>query len=277
MMQDFLNETNYGEESSRIPSNLELITVYTYGQYFLIEAHPSVAKIRKSLLIDRKTLQIKECGRGEAVAEGYQEKAKFSAFMGLLTILNETYLFLVSTCEKVCAIQAQDIFEVRTVTLILCSEEAHGELRTQVDNYAVYLRDYLLKEGYYFSYDYDLSLSREAYAKGYSTRGPFQWNLNMSKRILQLQDQGWFIGLMQGSIRAFQVFLQGRKVEYILLTRRSWIQGGTRYNARGVDTKGHVANFCETEQLVVVGGYLFSHLQVRGSVPAFWKQSGIYA
>lgn len=66
----------------------------------------------------------------------------------------------------------------------------------------------------------------------------------MSQKILQLQDKGWFIGLMQGSIRSFKVFLQGRKIEYILLTRRSWIQGGTRYNARGVDTSGYVANFC---------------------------------
>ena len=53
--------------------------------------------------------------------------------------------------------------------------------------------------------------------------------------------------------------------------------GGTRYNSRGIDSKGKTANFCETEQIIILGGYLFSHVGIRGSVPAFWKQSGIYA
>lgn len=92
----------------------------------------------------------------------------------------------------------------------------------------------MLKEGYYFSYDYDLSLNRQAYAKGYPTRGCYHWNFNLSSQLALLQDKGWMIGLMQGSIKYFKVFLEGRKVEYILLTRRSWKIGGTRYNARGI-------------------------------------------
>jgi len=31
----------------------------------------------------------------------------------------------------------------------------------------------------------------------------------MSRKLLQLQDKGWFIGLMQGSVKYFKVFLQG--------------------------------------------------------------------
>lgn len=86
------------------------------------------------------------------------------------------------------------------------------ELKTQIENYATYLKNYLLKEGYYFSYEYDLSLSRQAFARGYPTRGSFHWNLNMCQKILQLQNKGWFVGLMQGSVKYFKVFLQGRKV-----------------------------------------------------------------
>lgn len=63
----------------------------------------------------------------------------------------------------------------------------------------------------------------------------------------------------------------------MLLTRRSWTKGGTRYNSRGLDLKGNVANFCETEQLVFINDICFSHLQIRGSVPVFWKQTGLYA
>lgn len=133
---------------------------------------------------------------------------------------------------------------MREVGIVGCHEEENTELKTQIENYLLYLKNYLIKEGYYFSYDYDLSLSRQAYAKGYPTRGKYHWNLNMSRKLLQLQDKGWFIGLMQGSVKYFKVFLQGKKLEYYLITRRSWKVGGTRYNSRGIDSKGHVANFC---------------------------------
>ena len=52
---------------------------------------------------------------------------------------------------------------------------------------------------------------------------------------------------------------------------------GTRFNKRGIDDEGNVANFVETEQLFYYFGYCFSFVQVRGSVPLFFKQSGIKA
>lgn len=36
----------------------------------------------------------------------------------------------------------------------------------------------------------------------------------------------------------------------LLIARRRWAMGGTRYNARGIDEKGNCANFVETEQLI---------------------------
>jgi hypothetical protein len=54
-------------------------------------------------------------------------------------------------------------------------------------------------------------------------------------------------------------------------TRRA----GTRYNTRGIDDEGAVANFVETELLYTDSSSLLSFLQVRGSVPTFWDQPGI--
>lgn len=39
-------------------ANLELVTLYTYKNYFLLEAHPSVTRVRTNLLIERKSLKI---------------------------------------------------------------------------------------------------------------------------------------------------------------------------------------------------------------------------
>ncbi|PFH62552.1 hypothetical protein XA68_13134 [Ophiocordyceps unilateralis] len=59
-----------------------------------------------------------------------------------------------------------------------------------------------------------------------------------------------------------------------LISRLSCRRAGTRFNARGIDDDGHVANFVETETTFwSPGGPLFSYAQVRGSVPVFWEQA----
>lgn len=61
-----------------------------------------------------------------------------------------------------------------------------------------------------------------------------------------------------------------------LISRRSRYRAGTRYFRRGVDSEGHVANFNETEQIVLVGGddsgTQLSFVQIRGSIPVYWAE-----
>jgi hypothetical protein len=47
---------------------------------------------------------------------------------------------------------------------------------------------------------------------------------------------------------------------------------GTRFNARGIDQEGNAANFVETELILEHRGALYSHVQVRGSLPVLWHQ-----
>lgn len=59
-----------------------------------------------------------------------------------------------------------------------------------------------------------------------------------------------------------------------VISRLSCRRAGTRFNARGIDDDGNVANFVETETIYwSPSGVLFSYAQVRGSVPVFWEQS----
>jgi synaptojanin len=58
-----------------------------------------------------------------------------------------------------------------------------------------------------------------------------------------------------------------------VISRLSCRRAGTRFNARGIDDDGNVANFVETETIYwSPSGTLFSYAQVRGSVPIFWEQ-----
>lgn len=58
-----------------------------------------------------------------------------------------------------------------------------------------------------------------------------------------------------------------------LISRLSCRRAGTRFNARGIDDDGNVANFVETETIFCTDTMCFSYIQVRGSVPMFWEQS----
>ena len=70
-------------------------------------------------------------------------------------------------------------------------------------------------------------------------------------------------------------------MQFCLISRRSRFRAGTRFFRRGADSEGHVANFNETEQVVLlhkpggrsaeVGTHL-SFVQIRGSVPLFWAE-----
>ena len=66
----------------------------------------------------------------------------------------------------------------------------------------------------------------------------------------------------------------GRPSAITLISRLSCRRAGTRFNARGIDDDGNVANYVETETILCAPtGLCFSYVQMRGSVPMFWEQS----
>ena len=60
-----------------------------------------------------------------------------------------------------------------------------------------------------------------------------------------------------------------------LISRLSCRRAGTRFNARGIDDEGYVANFVQIETILATTEWVFSYTQIRGSVPIFWEQSGL--
>jgi len=56
--------------------------------------------------------------------------------------------------------------------------------------------------------------------------------------------------------------INNKPVDYILISRRCVFRAGTRFNVRGVDSEGQVANFVETEQIIIYNGTACSFVQV---------------
>jgi len=66
-------------------------------------------------------------------------------------------------------------------------------------------------------------------------------------------------------------FVEDVKFTLLFVSRRSRYRQGCRFTKRGVDEQGHVANFAETEQILIYAdGSISSYVEVRGSIPVKW-------
>ena len=75
------------------------------------------------------------------------------------------------------------------------------------------------------------------------------------------------------SVRAAIILNITYMLPLISISRRSSKRAGTRFFRRGCDFQGNVANYVETEQIIEHHESLTSFVQIRGSMPFFWKQS----
>jgi hypothetical protein len=106
--------------------------------------------------------------------------------------------------------------------------------------------------------------------------GRYFWNLNLYRDFIsQRVDCKWFTPLIQGFFGQVVGKMEGKPIQICLISRRIHHRAGTRYNARGIDDLGFVGNQCEKEQIVITPTQLVSHVQICGSVPVFWEQSGV--
>ena len=60
----------------------------------------------------------------------------------------------------------------------------------------------------------------------------------------------WLLKVMCGGVEIRTVYVSHRQAKACLISRLSCERAGTRFNVRGVNDFGHVANFAETEQVM---------------------------
>ncbi|CAK7205507.1 Inositol-1,4,5-trisphosphate 5-phosphatase 1 [Sporothrix eucalyptigena] len=96
-----------------------------------------------------------------------------------------------------------------------------------------------------------------------------------SSRILTSAVRGFCLTVtIPQSVAPLRNTQSGMPSYLTVISRLSCRRAGTRFNSRGIDDDGNVANFVETETIYwSPSGVVFSYVQVRGSVPVFWEQS----
>ena len=199
--------------------------------------------------------------------------------LGIIPIENVFFLAAVTEADVVDTLKSHNIYEIKDVELIPFESVTQETelLSLQKQNICK-----LLTSGFYFSYNYDLTNPMQRSPQGETqheradTR--FYWNYELYRDLLQQAvDTQWCIPVIQGYIGIYRVNQGNHFMTLALISRRSCERTGTRYNCRGVDDEGNVANFVETEQVLEVGSRVYSFVQIRGSVPIFWEQTGMTA
>lgn len=189
--------------------------------------------------------------------------------LGVIPIGTATFIAVATKAEIRGEIMGCKIFEIKEAELI---EFNRSEGKNNSDSHKANILK-LLSTGFYFSYQYELTQSLSL-QKTHEPDRRFFWNYELYKEFIsQNLDPVWLVPIIQGFVSIFQNEL----VTLALVSRRSCERTGTRYNCRGIDKGGNVANFVESEQILIVGENLHSFIQVRGSVPLYWEQTGVIA
>lgn len=102
------------------------------------------------------------------------------------------------------------------------------------------------------------------------------WNWKLLKNFEEINESSFVLFLIHGSISSKVMNIQNNIITLYLISRKNRNRSGVRLWCRGGDANGDVANFVETEQIVlcktIKQTHIFSYLIVRGSIPVIWKQ-----
>lgn len=187
------------------------------------------------------------------------------------------------------------------------------------DTFVGLMNNFLHRAPMYFSYSLDLtnSFQRQSQADTSSplwlrTDDRFFFNKHLQSDLIAFRNRGsrsqpgkqlavdpYILPCIFGVLEIKPTKFKNTPVTIVIISRRSRYRGGTRYFTRGMDGDGHVANYNETEQVVILndsssglGGFagstdmqsgklgssagrelqIMSYVQTRGSVPTFWSE-----
>lgn len=200
-------------------------------------------------------------------------------FLGTIKLLNGYYVVISNDCQPSIELLDHRVFEITKVQFLRVNPvmlPKNNANRLVEERFVQMMRDSCSKQQFFCSRTYDLSRScQENFAKSKTERSirttdsEFVWNWHLMKDVLSSCPglEQYLMPIINGYCSEYK-----RDIHYVLISRRSRCRAGIRYYRRGVEPSGNVANFVETEQIVCNEGTLYSHVQIRGSIPVFWVQ-----
>ncbi|GMT24753.1 hypothetical protein PFISCL1PPCAC_16050, partial [Pristionchus fissidentatus] len=206
------------------------------------------------------------------VADGY-------GIMGILRITPEDSVLVVVTGVVSVGKLKDDADILRVTATEFIPLNTMAVSGNDVDTRLPSLQRLISSGSFYFSASssFDLTLSAQRRAEGGGSDFRFFWNrsLHFPLERHSIDTSLWLLKCMCGSVLVRTVYVGHRTARAAIVSRLSCERVGTRFNVRGANDLGAVANFVETEQLLVFEEEEVSFVQIRGSIPLFWDQPGL--
>ncbi|OJA20427.1 hypothetical protein AZE42_09470 [Rhizopogon vesiculosus] len=221
--------------------------------------------------------------------------------LGMISLALSEYVIVMTGREHRARLMGHDIYRAADFDILPLNPNVSVQNpQHPVEGHLLALvRSHLLGGYFLFSYGWDLSRrlqvqwqdqeNQERKALWEVTDDRFFWNKFLQSRLTDTDIardlSPYILPVIYGTFDIRTVYIHGHRIQLCLISRRSRYRAGTRYFRRGIDHEGHVANFNETEQILLVdekaAGRLslaesFTHklsfIQIRGSVPVFWAE-----
>lgn len=176
------------------------------------------------------------------------------------------YLVLVTGCFSVGRIGDTEIFRITQTQFVSLQLQQPSEDRIAE------VRKVLNSGTFYFSsgsgggggnvaspgggtFDLTLCAQRRRRADA-APESRFFWNRMLYTHLMRYgcNTAVWLLRAMCGSVEVRTVYAGSRQARAVIVSRLSCERAGTRFNVRGTNDDGHVANFVETEQVSAVAG-----------------------
>ncbi|XP_077851951.1 synaptojanin-1 isoform X8 [Macaca mulatta] len=234
----------------------------------------------RGLAVRTEAADLRASAEKEAIKGTYSKVLDAYGLLGVLRLnLGDTmlhYLVLVTGCMSVGKIQESEVFRVTSTEFISLRIDSSDEDRISE------VRKVLNSGNFYFAWSasgisLDLSLNAHRSMQEQTTDNRFFWNqsLHLHLKHYGVNCDDWLLRLMCGGVEIRTIYAAHKQAKACLISRLSCERAGTRFNVRGTNDDGHVANFVETEQVVYLDDSVSSFIQIRGSVPLFWEQPGL--
>ncbi|CAO0793176.1 unnamed protein product [Mucor circinelloides] len=230
--------------------------------------------------------------------------------LGLITVRNECFVAIVTDCVSVGRIRAgEEVYKIQSVSFYSLSSNNYDDFvdpaswdddwdqpsnnnGNVIQHPCAQLQKLFSVGSFYFTPDFDLTKTVQARTSKaslgvHSFDEHFLWNQFLisglldfrskldRKKQMDLDRGGFLVFAIRGYVGVEVVDIDNEKFELSVISKLSCQRAGTRFNTRGIDDNGHVANFVETETVLYSDRTCYSYTQIRGSVPVFWEQQGM--
>ncbi|KAK7498060.1 hypothetical protein BaRGS_00010648 [Batillaria attramentaria] len=249
----------------------EVLRLHITSEKFIVEPETR----GQLLIIDRVTQDISlQASQGQIPASAITKT--IYGIVGIARLIAGPYLIVITKREKVGELKGHTVWRIadteihsykRTTTHLTEQQNSLNKM------YLTLIETMLRVESFYYSHTLDLThtlqrlhnTSPEFHNIALHERADqrFVWNGHILRELTQQPELSHFcLPLVLGFIEMSSCQINGKSFDYILISRRCIYRAGTRFNTRGVDSQGQVANFVETEQIIHYEGHHLSFVQI---------------